>query len=265
MNNTPTLQASVLPPSAGWAWILQGYHLFRAQPLAMLFWSTATSFIIQVGSVIPVIGQMALVLLTPLLTFLTLNACRTISRGQKMVPGLWLAPLKAPGVMPALLRLGSAYLGFTLLAAFISVLPFLSSLVQSLGTGSDPDYASLAQAMWGPMLVFGGFYVLLSALFWHAPALMGWHALPLKRALFYSMVACWRTKWAIVLYVGSWAAVYYGLSLLLGTLASAGLTANSMTWISLILDIVLTALLYCSFYPVYATTFRANDTSALQA
>jgi hypothetical protein len=173
-----------------------------------------------------------------------------------MVPGMWMRPLQESGTTSALVRLGLAYLGCTLLTALAAVLPFLPQLLAAIGTGTQPDYETLADAMTGPMIVFGGFYVLLSALFWHAPALMGWHRLPLRRALFYSMVACWRNKWAIILYVGSWAAVFYGLHQILDGLMAAGVSTTLLMWLSLALDILITALLYCSFYPIYATIFR---------
>lgn len=255
-----SLQAAILPPSAGWGWIVQGYALFRRQPLAMIFWSTATSFLINLGAAIPILGQILLVSLTPLLTFLTLCACRHLSQGQRMLPGMWLRPLQATGTTGTLLRLGFAYLGCTFLAALAAVIPFLPQLLDAMGNQAQPDYEALAAVMTRPMIVFGGFYVLLSALFWHAPALMGWHQLPLRRALFYSMVACWRNKWAIVLYVASWAAVFFGLHQVLDALVATGLSTTVVIWLSLVTDILITALLYCSFYPIYATIFRVNAT-----
>lgn len=257
--NPSSLQAAILPPSAGWTWIAQGYALFRRQPLALIFWSVATSFLINLGSAIPVLGQILLVVFTPMLTFLTLCACRELSLGRRMLPGMWLSPLRAAGVTPALMRLGLAYLGCTLMAAFVAVLPFLSRLTTAIGTPAQPDFDTLAAAMTGPLIVFGLFYVLLSALFWHAPALMGWHRLPLSRALFYSMVACWRNKWAIALYVGSWAALFFGLHGLLDGLIEAGISATLLAWVSLLLDILVTALLYCSFYPIYASIFQGRQ------
>jgi hypothetical protein len=256
------LQAAILPPGAGWSWITQGYQLFRRQPMAMLFWSLATSFVINIGAFIPVLGQTALVLLTPLLTFLTLCACRNLDEGVRMVPGLWLQPLRTPGVAGAQLKLGLAYLGCSFITALAAVLPFLSSLLEALGTAEQPDYDVLAQAMQGPMIVFSIFYVLLSALFWHTPALVGWHALPLRRALFYSMVACWRNKYAIIVYVATWAAVFFGLHGLLDGLAAAGMSMMMLTWLSQPLDILITALLYCSFYPIYTTIFRARQAAS---
>ncbi|WP_322994906.1 BPSS1780 family membrane protein [Castellaniella sp.] len=254
--NPVNLQAAVLPTGAGWGWIIQGYALCRRQPSAMLFWSVATSFLINLGAIVPILGQAILVILTPLLTFLTLCAGRHLSQGQRMLPGMWLAPAQTPGTTRTLLRLGFVYFGCSVLTAFAAVLPFMTQLLAAMGTQDQPDYTIFAQAMTGPLILFGIFYVILSALFWHAPALMGWHRLPLRRALFYSMVACWRNKWAILLYVCTWAAVFYGLHLLLTALAGTGLPTTILVWGSLLLDIVVTALLYSTFYPIYATIFR---------
>ncbi|CAM5181040.1 Transmembrane protein OS=Castellaniella defragrans OX=75697 GN=HNR28_002332 PE=4 SV=1 [Castellaniella defragrans] len=251
------MQAAILPLSAGWAWILQGYALFRRQPMAMLFWSVATSFLINVGALIPIVGQIALVIFTPLLTFLTLCACRNLERNVHMMPGLWFAPLRQSGLARPLLRLGLAYLGATFTAAAVATMLFWPQLMATLeAQSSKPDYASLSQAMTGPLIVFGLFYVVISALFWHTPALVGWHRLPLRRALFYSMVACWRNKFPIVLYVGSWAAVYFGVHWVLDQLANAGLSDVILGWCALVVDILITALLYCSFYPIYTSIFK---------
>ena len=133
-----SLQAAILPPSAGWSCIVQGIRLFRRQPMAMIFWSVATSFFVNVGALVPVLGQTALVLLTPLLAFLTLCACRKLDEGVRMVPGLWLQPLQSPGTTGALLKLGLAYLGCSFLAALAAVLPFMSSMLDALGTAEQP-------------------------------------------------------------------------------------------------------------------------------
>ncbi len=258
------MQAAILPLSAGWGWIVRGITLFRRQPLAMIFWSVATSFFINLGAAIPILGQTVLVALTPLLTFLTLNACRNLDQRVRMMPGMWLAPLKVQGTAGALLRLGLAYLGSTLAAAFAAVLPFLSQLLAAIDRQTDtPDYQALSQIMGGPLIVFGLLYVVISALFWHAPALIGWHRLPLRRALFYSMVACWRNKFPIVVYVGSWGALFFGLHGVLDGLLAAGTSTDTLAWIAVPLDILMTALLYCSFYPIYDSIFQARQADSI--
>lgn len=253
------LQAAVLPASAGWLWIQQGYQLFRRQPMAMLFWSVLTSLFINAGALFPIVGQAILVTLTPALTFLTLCAGKHLADGRRILPGMWFLPLKSPGVLRGLLKLGWAWLVCSFIAAFIALLPFMDTLVELIDLQDTPDLQALGQAMWAPLVLFGVIYLFLSALFWHAPALVGWHALPLRRALFYSMVACWRNKAAILLYIVTWVVGYFGLHEFISLLAASGMSGSALAWIILPLDILITALLYCSFYPIYRTIFNGGQ------
>src|SRR5690606_10470122 len=92
------------------------------------------------------------------------------------------------------------------------------------------DYALMAAAMRGPLVVFGVLYLILSALFWHTPALIGWHRLPITRALFFSMVACWRNKWTFLLYALIWVGLFYGLQTVVDTLIESGVSTNALQW-----------------------------------
>ncbi len=253
------MQAAILPVSAGWSWIAQGYELFRRQPLAIFFWSVLTSFVIMLASAIPLLGQLALITFTPLLTFLTLCACRNIDRGVRMLPGMWLQPLRTPGVTGRLTRLGLAYLAASLAAALIATLPFVSSLSGTIDDQGQIDYAAMASAIRAPLAVFGVLYLLLSALFWHTPALIGWHRVPLARALFFSMVACWRNKWGFLLYALSWVGLFYGMQAVVDMLVEAGVSTSLLQWILVPGNILVAAVLYCSFYPAYVMIFESRS------
>lgn len=256
------MQAAILPFSAGWFWIRHGFELFRRQPLAMFFWSVLTSFLITLSYAIPLIGQVALIILTPMLTFLTLCACRNIDRGIRMLPGMWLLPLRELGVKPRLIRLGLAYFACSMGAAIIATLPFLDTLMTAMDVQGQIDYTALSLAMRGPLVTFGILYVAISALFWHAPALIGWHRIRLTQALFFSMVACWRNKWAFLLYALSWAGIFFGLEIASDLLIQMGMSATLMQWILTPANIFIAAVLYCSFYPAYMMIFESSPTVA---
>src|SRR5690606_3146329 len=76
----PDMQAAILPIHAGWFWIHQGYRICMKQPLAMFFWSMTLGLLITFSYLIPIFGQMALIIATPSFTFITLGACRRIDR-----------------------------------------------------------------------------------------------------------------------------------------------------------------------------------------
>lgn len=252
------MQAAILPLSAGWRWIQDGVGIFKRQPMAMFFWSLVTGFLITVSYLIPIIGQMALITITPMLTFVTLNACRNIASGKPMQLPMWLAPLRAIDTRKRLLALGLAYLAFCIAAGFIATLPFLDSLTSAINSDGAIDERALFQAMRGPFITFGLLYVVISALFWHAPALIGWHGINMTKALFYSMVACWRNKWPFLAYGAGWAAIFFAIQMA-GTLISGmGLSPAAVQMMLTPVNIIVAAILYCSFYPAYISVFGAN-------
>src|SRR3546814_14845723 len=89
-----------------------GFQLFKRQPMAMFFWSLMTGFLISVSYLIPLFGQMLLIAGTPILTFITLSACRNIANGKPMLLNMWLEPLRGRETRRRLLALGLAYLIF---------------------------------------------------------------------------------------------------------------------------------------------------------
>ena len=227
------------------------------QPMAMFFWSMTLGLLITFSYLIPIFGQMALIIATPSFTFITLGACRRIEAGEAMQLGMWTEPLRAPNVRKRLLVLGLAYLFSCLAGGVLATLPFLDNLTAALEGAEQIDDLALLRAMQAPMLTFGVFYILISMLFWHAPALIGWHGVPMKRALFYSMVACWRNKWAFLLYGISWAAIFFAVQMAGTLLVVLGISASAMQLLMTPVNIAVAAVLYASFYPAYVSVFRS--------
>lgn len=253
------MQAATLPITAGWNWILQGYQLFMRQPLAMFFWSMVTGLLITFSYFLPVIGQIILIAATPMLTFIALSACRNIASGRRMELGMWLRPVREnPDVRRRLIRLGIVYLIFCMVAGFLATLPFVGNIRAAIGHDGIVDEAALIAAVRGPFITFGFLYIIVSALFWHAPALTGWHGIKTNQAMFYSMVACWRNKFAFLAYGAGWAAVFFALQMLGTFLISIGISPGATQMLLTPLNLGLAAVLYCSFYPAYVGVFGAN-------
>lgn len=252
------MQAAILPIMSGWAWIQDGFKLFKRQPMAMFFWSLMTGFLITVSYLIPLLGQMALIASTPLLTFITLSACRNIANGRPMLLSMWLEPLRDANTRKRLIGLGFAYLVCCLAGGFIATLPFIDGLMSAINAQGAIDEDALILAMRGPFITFGLLYVLISALFWHAPALIGWHRIKMTQALFFSMVACWRNKGPFLMYGISWAAIFFAVQTLGSFLTILGLSPSMVQILLTPANIVVAAVLYCSFYPAYNSVFGEN-------
>src|SRR5690606_21973 len=150
--NEHRMQAAILPYSAGWAWIQEGLAIFRRQPLPMFFWSLVTSFLIMASYILPLFGQMALIAATPLLTFITLNACRHISAGRPMLMSMWLDPVRSRETRRRLWILGFAYLACCMAGGLPATLPFVGRLSEIIGAEGVVDEEALIAAMSGPMI-----------------------------------------------------------------------------------------------------------------
>lgn len=249
------MQAATLPLSYGWVWVKEGMLLFKRQPMAMFFWSLVTNMLINLSYLVPVLGQIALITATPLLTFIVLNACHRIAKGETMPLNAWLKPIKPAEVKGPLLRLGLLYMLACMAGGLLSTLPFVDGILNAIPQEGQVVESDVIALMRAPMITFTAIYILISAIFWHAPALVGWHHIPIKKALFYSMVACWRNKLPFIVYGLCWAGLYF-LTYKLGHLLLAmGLSPSGAQLLSTPVTLALMAVLYCSFYPIYLTVF----------
>jgi len=252
------MQASILPFQYGWYWINYGFQTVKKQPMAFIFWALITNLLINLSYFIPIIGQIALMVLTPSLTFIILNASRRVLKGERILLNDWLTPLKTDHSFARLLKLGGIYFALLFIASVVATTPFMDTIGAALPGDGDIDAQALLAAIRTPVIIFLGFYFLISILFWHAPALVGWHKIPIKQALFYSMVACWRNKLPMIIYAAFWAAVYYLFHLLSGVLMPILGTDVSYFLLTLV-SLLIFALLYSTFYPIYRTVFDIQD------
>jgi len=107
------------------------------------------------------------------------------------------------------------------------------------------------------MMIFAIFYVLMAALFWYAPVLLAWHQISLLQSLFFSGIACWRNKWVFLIYGLSWLAVFLAIDSAMSLLVWIGISSSLAATIQVPINIIGGAVLYCSFYPSYASVFLA--------
>ncbi|OZI76262.1 BPSS1780 family membrane protein [Bordetella genomosp. 2] len=257
------MQAASLPASYGWQWVRDGLRLFMKQPLAMFTWALAISLLVLFATFTPPIGPLFFVALMPVVTLMTLSACKHVEADRVMLPSMWPQPLTRPGVFKKLLVLGVLYAALCIAAGLISFLPFSSALTEGMRIASvEQDITPFITAMRVPLAVFGILYVIIAALFWHAPVLVAWHGLRIGQALFFSGVACWRNKWAFLVYGTAWVLVFLFIDLCAGLLVSAGLSPQLAGTLQIPFNIAAGGVLYCSFYPAYTSVFGIEDSHA---
>ena len=253
------MQAVSLPALSGWRWVRDGWMLFRKQPMAFFSWAMFGSLILMVASVTPPIGPLIFVVLMPTATLLSLSAARHAEQGQKVLLGTWIAPLRLAGVFRRLLGMGALYVLFCLLLGLIAFMPFSEEVTQAVkAVATSNDLLPLLEAVRTPMAIFAVLYVLMAAVFWYAPALVGWHSIPMTRALFYSGIACWRNKWAFGIYGLSWLAIFLAIDTVLSALTMVGLPKSFSAMIQVPVNVVASAVLYCSFYTSFISVFYSE-------
>ncbi len=243
--------------SAGWYWARDGFRLFRRQPMAMFTWALSIGMLVLIASMMVPIGPALFVALMPAVTVMTLNACRDIENGKTVQPlRLW-SLLGEPGMAKKLLGMGALYVSAVLVAGFVAFLPFMDSIgAAAQQVDETSGLAPFIEAVYAPLMLFGAFYLVIAALFWHAPVLVAWHQLSLRKALFFSGVACWRNKGAFVVYGLVWASLVLGLEILAALLQGIGLSAGLVGFIQMPFSFALAGCLYCSFYPAYTMVFQ---------
>lgn len=245
-----------LPAKTGWLWVKEGIALFRKQPAEVSTLFLSYMFLMLALGIVPVIGQLLPLILVPVFAMSFMQACRHIEEGKRVYPNLLLVGFRSPALR-TLLTLGMLYL----LAAFGAV--GASALVDGgifwnamtgIGglTPKDIEGSNISLAMVLAAVV----YIPAAMAFWFAAPLITWHDMPLGKALFYSFFAVRRAGKAFLLYGLAWLVIGILLPAAVSTIVA--LLINNMTiivFILLPLSIILTVVMYCSFYPTYTAIF----------
>ncbi len=254
-----------IPAKTGIAWIRQGFALFRKQPaeLSMLF--LLYMLLMIVVSIIPIAGQLLPMILVPVFSMAFMQACVHIEAGKKIQPNLLLSGFRSPA-LGSLLQLGVLYL----LAAIISVGG--SSLIdggvfwQLITNQFDPDTQKLQpSALLLGMLFSSLIFLPFCMAFWHAAPLIAWQRMSLFKAIFYSFFAVRRYGMAFMTYALGWIVVGFALPAIISGVLVLLLGQSFVPIIIMMpLSIILTIVMYCSFYPTYVQAFGRPESISVQ-
>jgi hypothetical protein len=155
------------------------------------------------------VGSALALIVLPALTLGMMAATQTASEGKFPMPGVLFVAFKAGPHRRAMFQLGGLYAAIFMGVMFLSTLADGGTFAKVYfgGAAMTPEVVtadSFQTALWVSML----FYVPLSMMFWHAPALVHWYGMPAVKSLFFSFVACWRNLKAFVVYVFAWGVVF---------------------------------------------------------
>lgn len=245
-----------LPAKSGWLWIKQGFSLFRKKPAEISTLFLTYMFLMLALGIVPIVGQLLPLILVPVFTIAFMQACVYIEKDQRVYPSLLLAGFRAPQ-FKSLLVLGLLYLLAALVAIGASALIDDGVLWQTMVSHGDVDPTDLQQSSMTLAMLFAAVvYIPAAMAFWFAAPLMVWQNMPLTKALFYSFFAVVGAGRAFILYAIGWLALGVIVPALISTIVALVIGSISITvFILLPLSVLLTVIMYCSFYPTYVEIF----------
>lgn len=251
------MKLNIVPVSAGWGWVKLGVRTFVRQPLAMSGLFLLFMGLVSVLSLVPWLGSVAALVLLPAATVGLMTAAQQAAEGRFPMPTVLATALMGPTAQrTAILKLGVFYaVGFlgviaaTALAdggAFAQVYLQGQPLTEELAQDSG-----FQAALWVGMAL----YLPLAMLFWHAPALVHWHGTEPGKSLFFSAMACWKNKGALLVFGAGWVGVFMlgglAVSLLAGALGGPAVAG------ALVLPavVVMASMFFTSIYFTFRDSF----------
>ena len=253
-DDSKSMQIATLPAARGAQWTIDGIRLLGRQPLALLACGFLALMLMSLPLIIPGIGVPIAVAIVPAIYVGLMKAIRATDQGQMPNPAMLVSVFSkdGPAVWQPLLVLGAVSAVLTVVVMGLNTLLGGATLADFMLPGPDgetpPDPTTL-------LLPFGLFLVLYTPVqmaLWYSPLFVAWHQVPVGKALFFSLVAVWRNRWALVALFVTWASVIaVGLFLLAGAASVLGLSAAGLTLVVSPLSMAALTAMYCSFWLTY--------------
>ena len=240
------MQAHRLPTSRGWAWLREGFLLWRRNPALLTFASFGYLLMLVVVSTLPLVGQPIASLLMPVFSLGVLNTCRAIDEGRKVGPDILFSGFKQNP--RALVSIGGIYLIGSLLVLFLTSLADDGLLLRVMTAGErlDPEAANQPGFTLALLIAIALSTPVMMA-YWFAPLLAGWWNISAPKAMFFSFVAClrnWRPFLAYGIALAFVCAILPGI--LIGTMSLVSPTLGAL--LSVPLPLLVIPLVFASFY-----------------
>ena len=181
--------------ATGWQWFRTGFARYRRNPVLMLFWVMSYWTMLGLAGLVPVVGDMLVAALAPVLLVGVLAGCRALD--SETMPSFTLLfsgfrnrlqPLMGLGVLHFLLTLG--VLGLTALVDGGVLLQFMAK--STLGAAGESPMVAPENLSLSAMLLALAVYVPVMLAFAYAPLLVAWRSFGIGKALFFSLVGSWR-------------------------------------------------------------------------
>ncbi len=243
---TSNVEINTLAAGRGWEWIAEGFRIFRKQPLTWIALLVVMAVVWFAAVMLPVIGALAINLLSPVFFAGLMMACRSTDEDDEPEIAQLFAAFKTH-VNP-LITVGGVYLvgNIVAVAVMFGVAggPAMEALLGKSAGDVEAMRAALRSLLTGVAIGMAVFLPVLMAV-WFAPLLIVFRDMPPMAAMQTSLSACWRNTLPFL--------VYGAFSFLLIVLASIPLMLGL---------ILLLPVLVCSIYASYKDIFPRGAAAA---
>jgi hypothetical protein len=197
-----TLPGRVTPLGSGWGWLAGGWSLFMRAPLMWIISLVVVFICVVAVGFVPIIGQLAVQILQPVILAGWMVACRSLERGGDFELDHLLGGFKK--------NFGNlCVVGLLFLVGEVAILLiFFAIVVFTVGTtflfaGEQEILATIMAAgltFTLGLLICLALFVPLAAAYWFAPVLVIMHDLPPMEAMKASFFACFRNFFPFLVY-----------------------------------------------------------------
>lgn len=265
------MQALSLPAIAGLHWVRDGFALLRKQPFPMMTLVLVRIFAWLFVGAIPYVGVLVALVLDPGLSAAFMYASRDVEQQRLVMPTRLVSGFqKEGGMAQRMLLLGLGYaIAMCAVALFFALID--GGEFSRMMTTGDLANADAVQGAAAPdlvipasmqLLMLGSVLVgmLVVAAFWFAPVLVAWHGVTPMKAVFFSVVAAWRCRGALLVF----ALTMFFITLLTQAsvavvLTLLGVPLEFQVFVVLPLTTAQFALFYCAAYVSYLDAFGLRE------
>jgi hypothetical protein len=252
------MRARIVAATHGPAWLLEGWNLFRAAPLAWLALLLAYWLLMTLISIAPVVGVAIASILVPAFSVGFMAAARAASSKGRVEMALLFDGFRH--AQRAQLILGVVYFACLALVLGGGALADEGALARWMLTGRRPANEVLqSEEFLAALVCCAALYTPVMMMFWFAPPLAAWHSASPVKALFYSFVACLINWRAFLAYGAATALITLVIPFVAVVTLRMLLGGVSLGWLAFPLLGVLLPTLFASFYASYRDVFATPE------
>ncbi len=254
------MKLHLVPARAGLQWVKLGVKTFFRQPLAMsglFFMFMAT---VSVLSLVPLLGTVISLLLVPVATLGLMAATREATQGRFPMPSALISGLRGKPVQTRnMLILGAMYAAGLLLVLGVAML--FAGDAPPLDPNAGEVSAEMVRASLANQGLLAGLVVYLPVVmaFWHAPALVHWHGVSPGKSLFFSFMACWGNKGAMLFYSLGWLGVFLLMGLCMSLLGAVLGGAEALNIVLYPAVLFMASMFHTSIYFTFVDSFEPTE------